>query len=141
MIKFRRFSSTESKVIKVECRDVEDNLKNLLEYLKQIGNGGHSFEIVVDPDSKDHRKKFFWDGDGSDRIFDISVEKDSEFSDSNPPEDSQARIKWAKENGVIYKGKDGWHIISLRTGKDWNAKYDTKEKAEAGLRAYQANKG
>lgn len=168
MIKFRMFndSSVEKKSINLVCRDNDDNLENLLNYIKEIGNVGHSFKIIVDPDSSDTRKEFYWDGDGSDKIFELSVSEESKSSSSYttpsstsyvssttstssveknfsavPPKKSgKARIEWAKKNGVIYKGPDGWHIISLRTGKDWSAIYKTKEKAEAGLRAYQANK-
>lgn len=53
------------------CRDGDSSLLELLEYIKDLGNVGHSFSIVVDPDMKENRKEFGWDGDGSDHIFDI----------------------------------------------------------------------
>lgn len=56
------------KIIVVECCDQDNNLENLLNYIKKNGNGGHSFTIVVDPDMKESTKRFSWDGDGSDRI-------------------------------------------------------------------------
>jgi len=56
---------------KVECIDLDGELKSLIEYIAANGNGGHSFEIVVDPGSEGE-KSFFWDGDGSDVITDIT---------------------------------------------------------------------
>lgn len=63
------------KVITITCRDEENSLVDLIKYIQANGNTGHSFSIVVDPDGdKDQKKTFSWDGDGSDRIFDISSE-------------------------------------------------------------------
>lgn len=50
--------------IVVTYRDDENDLEELLNYIKSNGNGGHSFEIVVDPDMKENKKTFYWDGDG-----------------------------------------------------------------------------
>lgn len=61
--------------ITVKCVDLDRSLERLLEYIKKNGNGGHSFSIIVDPDSKDRTERFGWDGDGSDCIADIKVEK------------------------------------------------------------------
>lgn len=41
-------------------------------------------------------------------------------------------------HNVIHKVGNKWHIRGHHG--DWNAEYDTKEKAEAALRAYHANK-
>lgn len=50
-------------------------------------------------------------------------------------------MKKAKESGVIQKDKSGnWRIIAMKKGEFWNAKYETREKAEAALSAYHANK-
>ena len=51
----------------VFCRDAEGTLRKLIEAIGKHGNGGHSYKIVLDPDSKE-KESFFWDGDGSDRI-------------------------------------------------------------------------
>lgn len=61
------------KTITIKCRDHDSTLENLIKYIKSSGNCGHSFAIVVDPDDKEGKKKFFWDGDGSDSILDIKV--------------------------------------------------------------------
>ena len=46
----------------------------------------------------------------------------------------------AKKEGVVQKVNDSWKIISIKKGKFLNADYSSKSKAEASLRAYQANK-
>jgi hypothetical protein len=68
-------SSNNFQIITLKVRDNENRLKDLLEYIKGIGNIGHSFSIIVDPDDSDYKKEFFWDGDGSDYIKDIKEEK------------------------------------------------------------------
>lgn len=55
------------------CRDEDDTLENLINYIKSNGNIGHTFEIIVDPDDKERRKSFEWDGDGVDSISDVKV--------------------------------------------------------------------
>ena len=32
-----------------KCKDIEGELKSLIEYIKENGNTGHSFSIIVDP--------------------------------------------------------------------------------------------
>lgn len=61
----------------IDCRDYDRNILNLIRMIKKNGNGGHSFNIVVDPDSNGKSDMtIFWDGDGSDRINSIvEVEK------------------------------------------------------------------
>lgn len=50
-------------------------------------------------------------------------------------------LEEAKESGVVQKDSEGkWRIISLQAKKYWTPKYQSKEKAEAALRAYQANR-
>lgn len=75
MQKFHEFVTNKSlKTITIICRDNEDSLENLLQYIRKSGNVGHSFSIIVDPKS-DGEKRFDWDGDGSDFIKDIKVDK------------------------------------------------------------------
>jgi len=47
---------------------------DMINYIKTIGNVGHSFDIVVDPDVKENTKTFGWDGDGADYIKTIEIE-------------------------------------------------------------------
>ncbi len=64
-----------TKTITITCRDVDNTLQELIEFIKKNGNGGHTFSIVADG------KKFEWDGDGSDAIFQIEVESNRDISD------------------------------------------------------------
>lgn len=45
---------------------VAKNLLKLFYYIKQLGDGGHSYTIKI------NKEKFSWDGDGSDRIIKIN---------------------------------------------------------------------
>jgi len=54
--------------LEIYYRDDENELLELINHIKDIGNIGHSFEIVVDPENSDYRKKFEWDGDGPNYI-------------------------------------------------------------------------
>ena len=69
----KTFDSMEEKIY-IECVDSENQLKQLITYLALNGNGGHSFTITVDP-GDEREKKFYWDGDGSDRIIEMNGEK------------------------------------------------------------------
>lgn len=63
------------------------------------------------------------------------------FSKIDNREDASPElIEKAKKEGVIQKVNGDWRIVSIKKGKLWNAHYDSKAKAEASLRAYQANK-
>lgn len=54
---------------------------------------------------------------------------------------SKELLKEAKKSGVIQKDSNGnWRIISIKAGEFWDAKYETREKAEAALAAYHANR-
>ena len=51
----------------VFCSDEYGSLRDIINALSEHGNCGHSFEVIVDAGEKGE-EKFFWDGDGSDRI-------------------------------------------------------------------------
>lgn len=58
---------------------------------------------------------------------------------------AKALLKIAKgkceDGGCIEQDSSGnWRVISNKTGKYWPAKYESKEKAQAALRGYHANK-
>lgn len=72
--KYLNEEEQEFKEIELKVRDREGTLEELLNYIKDIGNIGHSFEIVVDPDNSEYKKTFGWDGDGADYIKNIKVE-------------------------------------------------------------------
>ena len=65
---YREWKEKDLKTITVTCKDNDDNLENLLKHIKSAGNIGHSFSIVVDPDDRERKTSFSWDGDGSDYI-------------------------------------------------------------------------
>lgn len=70
---YRKAVDSQLDKIEIECRDTEGELSKLLAWISRSGNVGHSFEIIVDPENKDFNMRFFWDGDGSDHIGDITV--------------------------------------------------------------------
>lgn len=65
-------SESRNGVVSIETTNPKV-ITELVEWIQKIGNGGHSFTIVVDPDNKDYQKKFEWDGDGSDKISKVSM--------------------------------------------------------------------
>lgn len=76
-----------TKIITIECVDCEDSLEEIINEIKNRGNVGHSFSIVIDPDDR-NRKTLGWDGDGGDYIGDIKVtnkeiEKAADTEDAN----------------------------------------------------------
>lgn len=65
---------------------------------------------------------------------------DKEFSDNREdvPEDI---LEKAKKEGVVQKDHNGdWRIVAIKKKKFWASKFSSKEKGEASLRAYHANK-
>jgi hypothetical protein len=48
----------------IKLRDPDYQLVRLIEYIRILAGPGHSFEVVVDPDMREHRKSFGIDGDG-----------------------------------------------------------------------------
>lgn len=67
-----------TKILTIECCDNEDSLEKIINTIKSLGNVGHSFTVLIDPDysQKDGGSvRIGWDGDGSDYIGDIKVRK------------------------------------------------------------------
>lgn len=58
----------------IVVNDRDRKMLALLEHIKKVGNVGHSFRIVVDPEIRGG-DTFYWDGDGSDRIHSIQAEE------------------------------------------------------------------
>jgi len=54
--------------------DAGTNMARMLNHIADTAAGGHSFDIVVDPDDSEYTKKFGFDGDGADGIFDVEVD-------------------------------------------------------------------
>ena len=53
--------------------DGQESLLKILQFCKKIGGGGHSFQIVLDPENSDTRRTVYFDGDGADRVKDICL--------------------------------------------------------------------
>ena len=64
-------------IIEFECNSntIKECMLPLIEHIAGIGigNEGHSFEIVVDPESSENKRTFGFDGDGSHQIKNIKV--------------------------------------------------------------------
>jgi len=56
--------SEEFSKVEILVKGDEGQMARMLEFIRSNSVTGHSFEIVVDPDSDDTRK-FYADGDGS----------------------------------------------------------------------------
>ena len=73
-------SPSYDKKITLVVTDPENTISELLSTIKKIGNQGHGFDIIVDPELKSEndedgiKTEFYWDGDGSDKIKDITIE-------------------------------------------------------------------
>jgi ribosomal protein S2 len=63
------------KKMTITYRDTDHMLEKIIEGIKDLGNPGHSFSIVLDPDG-DHPIKCGWDGDGSCMIKNIEIEEE-----------------------------------------------------------------
>jgi len=70
----RKIAEKEPPNIELWCNDTENSLARLLSYIMYVGNIGHSFDIVVDPDNKEFKMSFGWDGDGADRVRNIKID-------------------------------------------------------------------
>lgn len=65
----------ELQEITVKVRDPDNQLIKLITYIKQLAGPGHSFSVIVDPDSSENRKSFGMDGDGSFAIQEVMLNK------------------------------------------------------------------
>jgi hypothetical protein len=96
-----------TKTITITAKDEENTLVDLLNAIKDIGNVGHSFDILVDPKpdwdkNPNHGEgdTFNWDGDGSDRIEKISVETMKEGWDK------RKYLSWKRKNVTLRGVRD-----------------------------------
>lgn len=113
----KKSESSGTKYYLVKCKDGDHELRKLIDYIGKNGNVGHSFDIVVDPGSRDFERHFFWDGDGIDRIDSIVETKTADdkelvgilltaldrvnrltFAEGNSNEDEVKALKIALDN-------------------------------------------
>lgn len=88
----------EGKLV-IGVRDSEGELKNLIEYIKDVAQTGHTFDVVVDPGNDDWEKSFEIDGDGAFRIDDVEFETDDDDEDVDEIEIKEEAL--VKSNDVI----------------------------------------
>lgn len=55
-------------------KDRDNTIEELLKYIKKPTDNGHGFTIDVDIEDKEYHRHFYIDGDGSDKIRDLTVE-------------------------------------------------------------------
>jgi hypothetical protein len=87
-------------------------LTAIVNAIGECGNGGHSFEIVIDPDSTQEEggnRKFGWDGDGSDYVEVQEQEETKEFSfiqipTHNMTDEQAEKLKVQKEAYICVTG-------------------------------------
>lgn len=60
--------------IEILVKGDEGQMAKMLEYIRSTAVVGHSFEIVVDPDSRETKRSFYADGDGSFFIKHVKVD-------------------------------------------------------------------
>lgn len=61
-------------IVSIECsKSGAYELAKLILWIAKIGNTGHSYSIILDPENNDTKKELGWDGDGSDRIFSVKL--------------------------------------------------------------------
>lgn len=128
-------SVTDEKKIELTVKDPDKKLERLLNCIKDKGNVGHSFSIIVDPE--DEEEKHYWDGDGLDYIKDIKVKKAKKiywdgadrYVDVNEDWLNEVLSNDIKKEDALWivdefnKGADTEHSVSKITGIDaWTCK-------------------
>ncbi len=79
----QKASPPETWTVEIDCSPAgAQSLVKLIGKVKQLGNPGHSFGIVLDPDNA--KEQAGWDGDGPERIFEIRTRKSQPFQKSDP---------------------------------------------------------
>jgi len=61
----------EYDTITITLRDPDHQMIKFVEAARNAANPGHSYEVVLDPDSKQYKQSFDFDGDGAFHIKDI----------------------------------------------------------------------
>ena len=85
----------EGKLV-IDVKDYEGQLKELVDYIKDVANAGHTF-VVVDSGNEDWEKSFEIDGDGAFSIKEVKFEKDDDKEDIEKKEESIKNIQYFKK--------------------------------------------
>ena len=64
-----------TEYIEIQLKDPDNSLFKLITHIKDLASPGHSFDVTVDPKSRDE-KSFGMDGDGAFFIKDIKIKED-----------------------------------------------------------------
>lgn len=62
------------KRVVMYIKDRDNKIENILNYMKELTNAGHGFDVEIDPNDQEYHKHFYVDGDGEDKIRDLMVE-------------------------------------------------------------------
>ena len=62
------------KKVVMYIKDRDNTIEELLKYIKKLTDNGHGFAVDVDIEDKEYHRHFYIDGDGSDKIRDLTVE-------------------------------------------------------------------
>jgi hypothetical protein len=111
LIADRRQLAADSKIT-LDVDDEDGRLEALLLYIKENSEGGHSFDVVVDPDDPELTQKFYLDGDGAFRIRDIAMAMDRSANRSTAVMASDSPMHIAMDrDSVREKTRDGRLIV------------------------------
>ena len=97
-----KYNSRDAYII--FCNDADGRIPDIINALGKHGNCGHSFSIVIDPDSKE-KETFGWDGDGSDRI-DSIVRLNGKDADKDG-KDAIINMLLNTLNSIYFQARDG----------------------------------
>ena len=137
-----------TKAAKKDKKQTEEKNKNMKKKAKKFSKVGEAGKKIVRGGFKAGKKyiKEFDHGDynnlkSAKDALNIQRKDDKQKEFSGREKVSKSILKEAKKSGVIQKDASGnWRIISMKSGEYWNAKYETREKAEKALAAYHANR-
>lgn len=74
-VKVPNLRDSYEKHIVLTVTDTEGSFEKMLEHIRHLAAMGHSFVVDIDPNNSDYNQKFYIDGDGMDKIIDITVHK------------------------------------------------------------------
>ena len=86
------------------CNDIDGTIPRIVNAIGKHGNGGHTFDIVLEPDTED-KETFCWDGDGSDRI-DSIIRLNGKEADKNG-KDALINMLLNTLNSIYFQARDG----------------------------------
>ena len=93
------------KVITIVANDYYGEIEKLLNAIKDIASIGHTFKVVVDPNTKEYTQEIEIDGDGPVRIEDIKIsfknKDEKEINNDDINDDIEINQEAENENEII----------------------------------------